>query len=129
MEQIITSPEKFANYFNRKVPGAYRQLTTGDAKLLTECGLIRRHSYYIRSDLETVRAILQYEKQRERVVQNPPVGERTEPPVCKLCGEPLPTEPERKKGRPREYCDACESKRARDRSVRWRKRRRAALAR
>lgn len=123
MEQLITSPGKFAKYFNSKVPGAYRPITEKDIRLLTECGLIQRHGYYIRSDLETVRAILQYEQLRERITKKPPMDETKEPPRCKLCGEPLPPEPEGKKGRPREYCAGCESKRARERNRRWRRRR------
>lgn len=128
MNQLITSPEKFADYFNRKVPGAYRHITNKDVRLLTDCGLLRRHNYYSRSDLETVRAILQYEQRRERIAQKPPVGERTEPPVCKLCGEPLPPQPEGKKGRPREYCISCESSRSRERNRKLRRRRRMTLS-
>ena len=128
MNQLITSSEKFAMYFNRKVPGAYRHITNKDVRLLTDCGLLRRHNYYSRSDLETVRAILQYEQRRERILQKPPVDEKIESPVCKLCGEPLPPKPMGRKGRPREYCVNCEPLRARDRNVRWRKRRQAALS-
>ena len=114
MNQLITSSEKFADYFNRKVPGAYRHITNKDVRLLTDCGLLRRHNYYSRSDLETVRAVLQYEQRREIILQKPELSERTEPPVCKRCGQPLPSQSESKRGRPKEYCAKCEPSRAKE---------------
>jgi hypothetical protein len=43
-------------------------------------------------------------------------------PRCKLCGEPLTPRLDRKKGRPREYCQQCETSRVRERHRRWMKR-------
>lgn len=64
MRQPILSPDRFAEWLNRVVP-AYRKITPEDARDLTECGLIGKYQYYGRADLETVRAILQYEQMRE----------------------------------------------------------------
>jgi len=40
MRYIPSSPDGFADYFNRKVPGAYRQLSPKDVEVMTEFGLI-----------------------------------------------------------------------------------------
>ena len=126
MREIITSPEKFVTWLNLVVPGAYRTITTQDARDMTECGLIGRYGYYGRSDLEMVRAILQYELLREKRRQKPPMEQALlEPQQCKGCGKPLPTQPEAKKGRPKEYCASCESFRSRERYRKWRDRRKS----
>ncbi|MBN2185937.1 MAG: hypothetical protein JW732_00575 [Dehalococcoidia bacterium] len=62
MTQLITSPEKFAVLFNAKMPGAYGQVTADNIREMTTCGLIGRYGYFIHLDIETVRAILQYEQ-------------------------------------------------------------------
>ena len=120
---LTGNAERFATLFNAKLPGAYRQITVQDIRDMTECGLIRRYGYYIHSDLETVRAVLQYEQILEKRMKKPPEEDKLESPCCKMCGQPLPTQPEGKKGRPREYCSKCESLRRRDRYRKWRTRR------
>lgn len=122
MLQMITSPEKFANYFNSVVPGAYRQITTQDIQDMTECKLIRCYGgYYSRTDLERVRGILQYEQMREKRSANQNKEDEQELPSCRICGQPLPPKPEGRKGRPKEYCSNCESLRNKERYRRWRK--------
>ena len=90
---------------------------------MTECGLIKRYGYYIRSDIETIRSILQYEKLRDKRPQKLLVNEIPEPPRCKSCGQTLPPQPEGKVGRPKEYCDGCEPARNKERYRKWRSRR------
>jgi hypothetical protein len=124
MVQLITSPDKFADCFNAKVPGAYRQITAHDVKDLAACGLIGRYGYYGYQDLHTIIGILKYEQLQQRRSKKPPQEALIEPPRCKGCGQPLPIEPEGKKGRPREYCSQCEPSRAKMRYRKWRRRRR-----
>jgi hypothetical protein len=62
---FVTSPEKFAEWFNAKIPGTNRKITAADVRLMTECNLIGRYRFYERQDLETIRGILQYEQLRE----------------------------------------------------------------
>ena len=123
MWEFITSPEKFAAWFNDKVPGAYREVTRDDIRLLTECGVIKRYGYYGDTDLQTVIGILNYEQLRDKRTQKEAQETIVEPPRCKLCGQPLPLQLEGKKGRPREYCQKCESLRATQRYHKWRARR------
>lgn len=127
METLITSPEKFAMFFNARVPGAYREITTDDVRLLTECGLIKKYGYYPLDDLQTVVGILRYEQVREKRTEKQEHEASLEPPRCKLCGEPLPPQPEGKEGRPREYYDQCEALRAAQRYRKWRRKRQMAL--
>jgi len=98
----IISPEAFAEWFNKKIPGTRRKITTDDVCHMTECSLIGRYNSYIRQDLEVLRGILQYEKMRE----NRPVKQdkEKEPHCCKIFGQPLPPNPGGKPGRLREYC-------------------------
>ena len=63
---FITSPEKFAAEFNQTVPGAYRNISSNDVRLLTDCGLIKHYGYYTQTDLHTVTGILQYEQLRDK---------------------------------------------------------------
>ena len=112
MRQPVLDPNRFAEWFNEKVPGAYRKLTTQDAQDLAEVGLIGKYGYYGRSDIETARAVLQYEQLREQRSQ-----QENKVRTCKRCGQPLPAECGR--GRPREYCDGCESTRSRERWRKW----------
>jgi hypothetical protein len=119
---FVSSPEKFADWYNVKIPDAYRKITADDVRLMTECKLIGRYRYYGRPDLETVRGVLQYEQLRE----NRPVQQDKEknPPRCKICAQPLPPSPESRAGRPKEYCPGCEPHRSRWRQAKLRHRRR-----
>ena len=119
MMQFITSPEKFADWFNIKVPGACRDITADDVKLLTECRLIKKHGYYFHDDLQTVIGILNYEQLRQKKTEKQKAS--LEPPRCKICGQPLPAEAEDKKGRPKEYCEQCQPSRAKERYRKWRR--------
>ncbi|MFC1979561.1 hypothetical protein ACFLVS_01620 [Chloroflexota bacterium] len=42
----ITSPDKFAAWFNKTYLGAYRSITARDIEDMTICGLIGRYRYY-----------------------------------------------------------------------------------
>lgn len=116
MRQPIVSPDKFLEWFNSKVPGAYRKITNQDVRDMTECGLIGRYGYYGRTDLETVRAILLYEQLRSERERKACLQDA--PRTCKRCGKSLP-ENGNKKGRPKEYCQQCERYRNRDRYKEW----------
>jgi len=118
---LITCAEKFADTFNLKVPGAHRQVSADDIREMTACGLIARYGYFIQLDIETTRAILQYEDLRRKRLTDT-VQESKDGHSCKLCGKPLRIEPEGKKGRPRHYCPECQPSRARERHRRWRAR-------
>ena len=119
MAQLLTSPDRFADTFNVQVPGAHRQITADDVRDLTTCRLIGRYGYYIQLDIETTRAILQYEALRQKRLAN--MGQESNDGLsCKLCGKPLAIEPDGKRGRPREYCADCEPFRGRERYRRWR---------
>lgn len=120
---IITSPAKFADWFNDKYPGAYRQISTQDVKDMTDCGLIHLYEYYSRSiDGELIRRILLYERMREDRSQQQ--EKHSDLPKCKMCGEPLPAVQESKPGRPKEYCSDCELFRNRERQKKLRYRHR-----
>ena len=108
------------------VPDIYRQVTIEDIRLMTSLSLIKRYKYYSRQDLETVRAILQYEQLREKRIQKVKTIIVNEP-RCKMCNMPLPVKPEDKKGRPKEYCASCESSRSRERNRKWRRKRQVAI--
>lgn len=119
MGQVITSPSKFASHFNAKVPGAYRHISVQDIQDMTECGLIKKHGYYLSDDLHTVIGILNYEQLRDRRTQKEARVAIDEPSRCNLCGRPLPPGPEGKPGRPRQYCRRCESSRGSERYRKW----------
>ena len=111
---ITSNPYKFAEWFNYKYPGAYRQLTFEDVKHLTDCGLIPRYGYYSGSiDGELIRRIVQYEQLRENRSANQDKEKKLL--ICKSCGQPLVPNPESKPGRPKEYCSECESFRNKER--------------
>lgn len=112
LAELILSAEKFAAIFNTTVPGASRPITGADVRELSTCGLIGREGYYARTDLETVREILQYEKLR---------ADRLGRRYCKLCGSALPAERKNKVGRKREYCDDCQPRRSAVRVRKWRR--------
>jgi hypothetical protein len=61
---IVVEPDRFATKFNAIVRGAYRQVTVDDIRQMEHCGLIGRHGFFTRDDLETVRGILLYEQLR-----------------------------------------------------------------
>ena len=63
---VVADPEKFAAKFNSTVPGTCRTITANDIRQMAHCGLIGRHGFFERADLETVRGILQYEWSRAR---------------------------------------------------------------
>jgi len=123
MRLPIVSPDKFAAQFNQVVPGAYRKISAQDVRDITGCGLIGKYQYYGRADLETVRAVLQYEQLRQKRIQGQSTEDKSEPLKCKRCGQPLPYQQEAKKGRPKEYCSGCELSRARERYRKWKARR------
>ena len=121
----ITDPEEFADWFNETYPGAYRPITTEDARDMTTCGLMGHHQYYSKPrDGETVRGILEYEQMREKRSAKEANDNKRESPKCKICGQPLPTETDNKTGRPIAYCPECQSLRNKDRQKRLRRRRR-----
>jgi len=116
----ITSPEKFAAWFNEKNPGAYRRITAEDVENLKLCELIYRYGFYSTSqDGKTAMGILKYEQLREKKCTQE-AHEKAEPPKCKMCGQTLPTEPEDKNGRPKEYCPKCSPLRGRERQKKLR---------
>lgn len=127
MRRLIVRPEDFADLFNAKVPGAYRQVTADDIRLLTQFGLIGRYNFYDTTyDMQTVIGILNYERLTQQRTRKEVQEASPEPPRCKLCGQALPTEPEGKKGRPREYCTDCEPLRPTMRGRKWRRKMKAA---
>lgn len=127
MKLSIVSPDRFVAEFNQVVPGAYRSITVQDVRDMTTCSLIKQFGYYSRQDLETVRAILEYEQLRQKRIQGQSTEDKSELLKCKRCGQPLPYQQEAKKGRPREYCQQCESLRAKERYRKWRRKRQVAL--
>ncbi|HEY49414.1 MAG TPA: hypothetical protein G4O13_05145 [Dehalococcoidia bacterium] len=66
---VVADPAKFAERFNLIVRGAYRPVTVDDIRSMMKCGLIGRCGFFDRSDLQTVRGILQYERLRERTAE------------------------------------------------------------
>jgi DNA-directed RNA polymerase subunit RPC12/RpoP len=60
---FINNPKAFAEWFNKKYPAAYRQITVEDVNTMAVCGLICRERYYSKSkDGKTVKTVLQYEQ-------------------------------------------------------------------
>ena len=121
MMKHITTPERFADYFNAKVPGAYRQITTEDVRDMTSCGLIGKYGEYLKLDIETVRAVLQYEQLRNNRQKRADIKDSDGSIQCRNCGAAL-VRPDGRPGRPREYCAACEPSRGRERYRKWRSR-------
>ena len=115
--------EEFVVWLNMTHPNAYHQITAEYVENLKLCELIHRYGFYSTShDGKTVMGILKYEQMREKRSANPTLEDKQEPPKCKRCNQPLPPEPEGKKGRPREHCLVCESFRNKERYRKWRKR-------
>ena len=117
MRLAIVSPEKFAEWFNVVVPGAYRKINNQDIRDMCDVGLIHKYQYFGRSDLEIVRGILLYEQLRDE-------RSRKENTIrtCKRCGQSLPSQTDGRKGRPNEYCPDCQPFRSRERYRKWRTR-------
>ncbi len=131
MREITKNPKKFARQCNLLIAEAPRRVTVEDVVKLTDLGLIKRHDYYSPTqDLETIRVILQFEQWREKtmVSENLAEPQNQVPMLCKMCAEPLPPRSEGKKGRPRKYCDNCESKRSSERNRKWRAKSRISFA-
>jgi len=124
---MFTNPDRFASWFNSMVPGAYRQIAVDDVRDMTECGLIGKYRWYHHSDLETVRAVLQYEQLRGKRIEKSETKVVGHVPTCKRCGQPLSAPSQDKKGRHKEYCSGCESSRSTERSRRWRRKRVAVM--
>ena len=121
MINFITSPDKFADLFNIKVPGAYREITASDIRDMTTCGIIGRYGYFIHLDIETVRRILQYEQLRQNRQKRDEIRDSDGAIHCRRCGVVL-DKTDGKKGRPREYCPDCDRFRGRERRRKWQSR-------
>ena len=119
MAQLTTRPDKFAAEVNAKLPGAYRQITVDDVRDMVDCGLIGKFDCFLDLDLETVRAILQYEQLRQNCQKRNEIRDNDGVIHCRRCGVVL-AKPEGKKGRPREYCDKCQPFRGGERYRKWR---------
>lgn len=124
--RLIIKPEDFVAWFNKAIPGAYRSIDVEDVRDMTTCGLIGKYGYYIQLDVETVRAILQYEQLRENRQKRDEIRDSDGSIHCRRCGVVL-TKPKTKRGRPVEYCSDCEPFRGRERYSRWRSRIKAAI--
>ena len=120
MRRPVLRPNRFAEWFNRVAPGAYRQITAEDVLDMTQCGLIGRYGEYMQLDIETVRGILRYEQLRRNRQKRADIRDSDDSIHCRSCGVVL-TKPDGRRGRPREYCRDCETSRS---TMRGRKRRR-----
>lgn len=117
---LMETPESFVKYFNKTIPGIWRQLTIEDVRKLTEFRLVKVYGYFSQSrDLEIVRAILTFEDWRRSQQPQPGKEENkvVQEPLCKLCGKSFPRS-EKQTGRHHEYCSDCQKNRA---NMRWRK--------
>lgn len=119
MAQLTTRPDKFAAEVNAKLPGAHRLITVDDVRDMTSCGLIGRYGYFINLDLETVRAVLQYEQLRQNRQNRDAISDDDGVIHCRGCGAVLDDRPKAKQGRPNEYCDKCQPFRGRERYRKW----------
>lgn len=113
MGQLTTRPDKFAAEVNAKLPGAHRQITVDDVRDMTSCGLIRKYGYYMHSDTETVRSILQYKQLRQNRQKREEIRDEDGVINCRGCGVVL-AKPEGKRGRPKEFCEECQPFRGRE---------------
>ena len=86
---------------------------------MTECDLVGKYGYYGRDDIQLVRAILLYEQLRQNRQKKDEIRDSDGAIHCRRCGALLATQTDSKKGRPKEYCAACEVFRARDRYNKW----------
>ena len=102
-----------------KIESGYRKITVEDVRDMAKCGLIARYGYYGQDDLQTVRAVLQYEKLLQNRQHREAIRDNDGNIHCRLCGVLL--EPhDGKAGRPKEYCQDCEPTRSRERNAKWR---------
>ena len=63
--EVVADPVRFAEKFNRTVPGAYKSVTGEDIRQMVHCGLIGRYGSFLREDVETVRGIMRYEQLKD----------------------------------------------------------------
>ena len=119
MRRPVLRPNRFAEWFNRVAPGAYRQITAEDVQDMTQCGLIGRYGEYMQLDIEIVRAVLQYEQLRHNRQKRADIRDSDGSVHCRRCGVAL-ARPKAKRGRPSEYCRDCEPFRGRERNRKWR---------
>lgn len=126
MTHLATTPKQSADRFNAKVPGAHRQIRVDDVKDMVTCGLIGKFECFLDLDLETVRAVLRYERLRENRQKRDEIKDDDGVIHCRVCGVALVAEPKGKRGRPNEYCDRCQPLRGRERNRKWRSRIKAA---
>ncbi|MBT3363125.1 MAG: hypothetical protein HN407_05630 [Chloroflexi bacterium] len=124
MRQDKNNSNKFAAKFNHKVQGAYRKVDAVDIRDMTQCGFIGRYGYYLRSDLETVRRLLQLEQLQQNRERRNEIRDSDGVIHCRMCDLVLPAQPDGTIGRPKEYCDDCESSRLKERNSKWRKKKR-----
>lgn len=124
---FINNAEAFARWFNRKYPGAYREITAEDIEEMAQCGLICRYQYYSTSkDGETVRGVLQYEQLRQNRQNRNEIRDANGAIHCRRCGALL-TKSDNKRGRPKEYCPQCAPVRGRERWRKWRHKKESVL--
>jgi hypothetical protein len=126
VRRYIVRAEDFADLFNAKVTGAYRQVTADDIRLLTQFGLIGRYNFYdTTGDLQTIIGILNYEQLRENRQKKNEIRDEDGVVHCRRCGVVL-DRPDGQRGRPREYCPDCEPIRSTMRNRKWRRKMQAA---
>ncbi|MFC1982991.1 hypothetical protein ACFLV5_04345 [Chloroflexota bacterium] len=123
MNSMTSNSNRFATWFNITYPDAPRKITAEDVEDLKECELIHRYGFYSASqDGKTVMSILKYEQKRGKRSERKSNEDKSGPLMCKMCGQPLPVEPEGKSGRPKEYCPKCSRFRSRERQKKLRQR-------
>ena len=120
MAHLTTRPDRFADEVNANLLGAHRQITVVDVRDMVTCGLIGKFDCFLNLDIETVRAVLQYELLCQNRQKRDEIKDSEGMMHCRGCGAAL-GEPDGKRGRPKEYCDACESSRPTMRGRKWRR--------
>ena len=116
--RLIVRSEDFVEWFAKAIPGAFRSIDVEDVQDMTTCGLIGRFDHYIHLDIETVRAILQYEQLRHNRQKRDEIRDDDGAIHCRGCGVVL-AKPDGRKGRPNEFCDKCQPFRGRERYRKW----------
>ena len=124
--RLIVRPEDFVAWFNKAIPGASRSIGVEDVQDMTTCDLIGKYGYYGNLDLEMVRCILLYEQLRKARQKRDEIRDEDWVIHCRRCGVAL-AKSEGKKGRPKEYCPACESSRSTTRGRKWRRKMKAVM--
>lgn len=117
---IRTKTDIFVDLFNSTIPGA-EPITKNDVLDLRDCGLVAKYGYYSDSDLETVRAILQFERLRPKRQKVKALDLEPNTRKCNMCGDVIVIQAG-KIGRPKEYCDKCAPFRSNYRYKKWAKR-------